>query len=113
MKTFFIAFIAVCMTACVYDPYGNGPKPGYNSGESGFGPETKPITPFTSSRSFPVTGFSGCKDEAVSCNCNYTSAFPGETVPTRICNSGYHQFVRCQGFCPGGGIPWATVCTCN
>ena len=96
------------LVACTFDP-GNPP----NNGRQDSGIISEPgVKPFSSSRTFPTTGFSGCGDEAISCNCNYTSAVPGVVTPTRLCNSGYHRFLRCQGFCPGGGTPWATVCEC-
>lgn len=112
MKSFIFMILAISTVGCTYDPYGGNFRPnGYGDGSNT--PSSKPISPFVSSRAFPVTGFSGCNDEAISCNCNYTSAYHGAVVPTRLCNSGYHQFVQCQGVCPGGDYPWATNCICR
>jgi len=105
MKKLSLLFLGMLMAGCVYRPYDDSPE--YSPGKP------KQLNTFSTPRTFPVTGFAGCKDEAISCNCNYTSASPGEVVPTTICHSGYHRFVACPGFCPQGGRPWATVCTCN
>ncbi len=53
-----------------------------------------------------------CGTVNIGCNCSYTSAYDGQVTAAPICESGYHQFQMCQGFC-NGGYPWRTVCTCN
>lgn len=56
-------------------------------------------------------GSRGCNETAAPCNCwGYTDGSPRSAS---ICASGFAVPRACPGYCPAGGSPYATVCTCD
>ena len=61
----------------------------------------------------PESNKLGCYETVVTCGCHgYVIAGQRESTP--YCESGVHEAVLCynMGYCPSGGLPWRTVCSC-
>lgn len=68
--------------------------------------ETTPSGGYT-----PMTGTRGCNEIAASCGC--WGYHDGRPHAASVCASGFAVPSVCAGYCPAGGSPYATVCTCD